>query len=208
LTDIQIVTDHLIALDSPDHLWPHGTKNDNNTNVKFIAEIEERFRKKISFLDLGCAGGQLAIDMHSRGHTSVGLEGSDYCVKNKRLNWVNYYQKVLFTCDISKCFRIMSDNHLLRFDCITAWEVLEHIHPERLATFLDNVGKHLKFNGIFLGSVCSRSDVVNGHELHLAVFSENHWKKKILGKYFITYDYPLRNSVRNSGNQLFCARKV
>ena len=36
---ISLKTDYPVAYDSPDHLYPWGTKNDNSTDIGFIDEI-------------------------------------------------------------------------------------------------------------------------------------------------------------------------
>ena len=78
-TTMKVITDHPVALNSPDHIFPWGTKRDNTTDVGFIEEIEDYFgrRNKIKALDIGCSGGQLTIDFCMRGHDAIGIEGSD-----------------------------------------------------------------------------------------------------------------------------------
>ena len=63
---ITLKTNHPIAYDSPDHVFPWGTMRDNSTNSGFIDETldywKQRGKGTINFLDLGCSGGQLVID--------------------------------------------------------------------------------------------------------------------------------------------------
>lgn len=193
--DVKIKTLFPVALDSPDHITPVGTKNDNNTNLKLIDEIENYFKKSISFLDIGCSGGQFAVDFFERKHLSVGIEGSDYSVKYERANWPDYYGKVLFTCDASKEYFITDDkDHLIFFDCISSWEVIEHIHPNRLDQFFQNIKNHMNKDSIFIGTISLRTDV---DKLHQSVFPENVWKNEILYKHFDIYDYPFKEKVRH-----------
>jgi SAM-dependent methyltransferase len=100
---ISLITNYPIAYDSPDHIFPWGTMRDNSSSSDFIEEMEKHFSKQpIKMMDLGCSGGQLVVDFHNRGHLAVGLEGSDYSVKIQRANWPEWYNKILFTCDLTK----------------------------------------------------------------------------------------------------------
>jgi 2-polyprenyl-3-methyl-5-hydroxy-6-metoxy-1,4-benzoquinol methylase len=155
---ISVITKHTIAYDSPDHLLPWGTMRDNTTSPEFIEEMENNFPKlKLNVMDLGCSGGQLAVDFHNRGHLAVGLEGSDYSIKHQRANWPEWYNKVLFTCDVAKEYQVNNNNEPILFDLITAWEVVEHIAPGDLQMFFNQVAKHLAPDGIFLASISTKS---------------------------------------------------
>ena len=176
---IKIITEHPVAYESPDHLYPWGTKRDNFTNENFVNEIDNYFNNQsFNFLDLGCSGGQLVIDMlglHDE-NISIGLEGSDYSIKHQRANWPQYHNKNLFTCDITKPFNIVNDNINVKFNLITAWEVLEHIHPDDLDGVFQNIFNHLDDDGIFAGSINMGSDAPNGVELHLTRQPPSYWE--------------------------------
>ena len=182
---MKLITEFPIAYDSPDHLIPHGTKNDNYTNEDFINEVHEYFKlnhelDKIKFMDLGCSGGQLAVDFHERGNISIGLEGSDYSLKHERANWPKYYEKVLFTCDITKPYKIVNDN----------WEK----------------------DGIFVGSIAQFSDIQQGVPLHQSVYSEATWYHNfnliLEGTDLVLYQYPFQNKVReDKGSFYICLIK-
>lgn len=198
----KVITDFKIALDSPDHLRPYGTKRDNHTNKKYIEEVENYFGlRKIKYLDLGCAGGQLAVDFHLNGHIAIGLEGSDYGIKNSFANWPVYNEKVLFTCDIRKPFKIVEENGLqVLFDCISSWEFLEHIGKQDLNQVFKNVVSHLTPNGIFLGSL----SMFIHPPYHATIMTEEQWKNEFFLKYFKTSEpYPFRGKVRNLHQSLF-----
>jgi len=158
---IKLISEHTLAATSPDHHYPQGTKNiaggpfydwhgDENP---FVDEVQEYFNKKdISVLDLGAASGELVKDFMVKGADAVGLEGSDWPIKNNRDSWKVYSDR-LFTCDISKPFTIEQAGEIKKFDLINAWEVIEHLPPNELNQFADNVHKHLKDNGIFVVSI-------------------------------------------------------
>jgi len=202
---INVITNHPIAFESPDHIMPWGTMRDNSTNLDFIAEIESYFfNQPIKTMDLGCSGGQLTIDFHNRGHIAVGLEGSDYSVKHQRANWPNWHNKILFTCDVTKEYQVNINNEPAKFDMICAWEVVEHIHPNDLQAFFSLIAKHLAPNGIFVASVSTKHDVIDGVVLHQSVFSENEWISNILtdesalrGSNLKYYTYPFKHAVRS-----------
>lgn len=209
---MKVITKYPVAVDSPDHLYPWGTSADNSTSIGFIEEIENYFlNEKISFLDIGCSGGQLVVDFFERGHTSVGIEGSNFSVVNERANWPKYHNKCLFTCDASKQYEITNDNdEIIKFDCISSWEVIEHIHPDELDQFFSNISKHMHKKSIFVGSISLVSDchTCGGRtqepvELHQSLFSKEIWVNEILSKYFIVEEYPFNHKVRNEPNSFF-----
>ena len=213
---ITLKTDNPVAIHSEDHIFPWGTKRDNSTNVGFIDEILEynilKGKDSIKFLDLGCAGGQLAIDVLNRGHLSVGLEGSDYNIKHKRANWKDYSNKNLFTCDVTKPYELFNNNKPIQFDTITAWEVVEHIKPQDLKMFFKQINDNLCPGGFFCGSISYAEDAVKDenrewHVLHQTVWDQMTWNENfnsILKETDLeVYDYPFINKVRNEFRSFF-----
>jgi len=201
---ISVITKHPVAFESPDHLVPHGTARDNSTNIDFITELESYFfNQPIKTMDLGCSGGQLVVDFHNRGHIAVGLEGSDYSVKHNRANWPEWYNKILFTCDVTEEYQVTNNNEPVKFDLITAFEVVEHIHPTELQMFFNQIAKHLSPRGIFLASISQKEDIINGVALHQSVFMEDEWRSTILtdegafrGSNLECLHYPFKHAVR------------
>jgi SAM-dependent methyltransferase len=229
---INVITNYPIAIDSDDHLHPDGVHYDNYCNYTFIESIEKYFNgKQINFLDLGCAGGGLVVGMLERNHICVGLEGSDHCLKIKPdiiekmgglplgyENWKTYGNVNLFTCDVTYDYEIRYQGHLMQFDLITCFDVMEHFYEERIDNFLNMVHKHLKPNGLFVCNVAlfhliKDKILEEGKvEYHKSLFSHEKWLS-FLTKKFIEVDYPFNCTNRNpatksdGSNLLFAGKK-
>lgn len=206
---LKILTQHPLALDSDDHHYPDGIHLDNHCNPQFIQSVENYFNnKKIDFLDLGCAGGGLVVGMIERGHTAIGLEGSDHCLNIKQgiieklgsmplgyENWKNYGKKNLFTCDVTYDYAIIEHNKLMQFDLITCFDVMEHFFEERIDKFLEMVVKHLKPNGLFVANVALfhliKDKILEEGtvEYHKSLFSHEKWLN-IISKHLREIPYP------------------
>jgi len=195
---MKIITDFPVAVDSPDHIFPWGTKRDNTTDIGFILEIENYFKgKKITTLDVGCSGGQLTVDFKSRGHDAIGIEGSDYSANNYRANWPLHNNHLLFTCDATKPYQAVNDKGVkVKFDLVTAWEVIEHIHEDDFDMFFGNIVNHMHKDSIFCGSIAPVEDVIEGFILHQSVHNKEKWFNEILNKYFTVEEFPFSNKVR------------
>lgn len=198
---VEVVTGKPVAVDSPDHIFPVGAKNDNHTSARYIQEVENYFGgKQLNVMDLGCAGGQLAVDFSHRGHFSLGIEGSTYPRQAGRHNWNHYYQKILHTADLTEPYHIERNGERVLFDCISAWEVVEHIHPDDLNNFFDYILSNLKPDGIFVASVNVSEDkrtLPDGTVLHIhqSVFPQEKWLGEILADRNLI-SYPFRSAVR------------
>src|SRR5690606_24173249 len=81
------------------------------------------------------------------------------------------------TCDCSRPFVVTEDGKLMRFDLITAWEVLEHVPEERLPALIQNVHVHLAKGGLFIASIpFDREDgSVNGEPWHVTWRPRRWW---------------------------------
>jgi len=206
---IEVKTKYPIAVESLDHTHPQGVQYDNTISTEFILNVENYFNKKINILDLGCAGAGLTVAMHDRGHISVGIDGSDKCynVSDEQLqhfgkypegydNWNTHLNKILFTADITKPYEIIKDNEDLKFDLITAWDVLEHFDPDQVETFFQQMTSKLKDGGMFVasialfpdGSVLPWNDKPNIN-YHKSLF-DSYWWIRELDKYFVKQNYP------------------
>lgn len=160
----KVVTDHPVALDSPDHILKHGTMNDNYKSPGFCDLMINYFNRPFATLDLGCAGGGMVADFIERGYPAIGLEGSDYSLLCKRAEWATIPDS-LFTCDLAKPFEILQrkdDNiswEAASFDLITAWEFFEHLREEDVGGLFEHIAKHLKPHGLLIASIAFEPDV-------------------------------------------------
>lgn len=162
-----LITDHPVALDSPDHIQPRSTARDNSINLNFNAKLSALFHgKKITVLDLGCAGGGMVRSLLECGHTAIGLEGSDYNLLHQRAEWATIPES-LFTCDVVYPFMLYNGSlQPFQFDVITAWEFLEHIEEQDLPGVIENIRRHLKPGGLVIVSTNDRPSVFDGIEHH------------------------------------------
>ncbi|HEU63827.1 MAG TPA: class I SAM-dependent methyltransferase [Chlamydiae bacterium] len=181
---IKILTKYPIAIDSPDHIMPHGTIRDNSKNPRFNKKIYNLFNlaNPIKILDLGCSGGGFVKQSLDDGTLAVGLEGSDYSKKEKRAEWSTLSDKFLFTADISKEFRIKyidkaNQEKDLKFDLITLWDVFEHLSEKDLPQLIDNIKKHLLPSGLLIASISFSEAIINGMQLHQTIKEKKWWLK-------------------------------
>jgi len=160
----KLITDHPVALDSPDHIQPHGTKRDNTIKPRFNECLIDCFEgKKPSVLDFGCAGGGMVRSLIDDGCIAVGLEGSDYNLVRNRKEW-RVIPDNLFTCDLGYPFTLTNGSkEPYQFDVITAWEFLEHMPEERLPVMIENMRRHLKPKGLLIGSTNPSSTFEYAH---------------------------------------------
>lgn len=211
---IEVVTSHPIAVDSPDHLYPVGTAQDNYGSQGFCDDVEAFLSepRPLQCLDLGCAGGQAAVDMHLRGHISLGLEGSDYSIRMRRANWPMYHGTVLHTCDLSRPFEILLDCDPMQFDLVTAWEFLEHLNPWEVRPLLEWVAGHLAPHGLFAGTIGLEGSSVRMSPQHCAQLHQTimpvPWWETEFSRYFEPIvPCPITHWVRELGESLrFCAK--
>jgi len=197
---IKLETKNPIAFESNDHKVPHGTIRDNTRYPRFIRKCELLFSKKehLYMLDLGCSGGGMVLDACLRGHTGIGLEGSDSSLIIQRAEW-RLLQKNLFTCDITKPFNLTENNKPCKFDIITAWEVMEHLPEKSLEQFFKNLKKHMNKSSVFICSVSPWEDIdpITKINWHVNAKPKEWWidrfKKaefNILDNIFEEADYP------------------
>ena len=170
-----------IAFDSPDHIMPYGTKQDNSKNFLFNKKLYLLFNKKpLSILDIGCAGGGFVRSCIEDGHIAIGIEGSDYSKKIKRAEW-GHIPNNLFTCDATTDFFIKAIDLIsnkerdMKFNVVTAWEFIEHIRTDDLPKVCDNIIRHLAKDGLLIMSISPNEEVINGVKLHQTVQDQNWW---------------------------------
>lgn len=181
---IEILTDHPVALDSPDHLHPWGTAHDNYRCGAFNEKLFRLIPGKLSVLDLGCSGGGFVKDMIDNGHFAVGIEGSDFSKKHGRAEWREIPDN-LFTADITQHFMLVSgepiDDRRIRdlercmFRVITAWDVIEHIKRSDIPSVMGNIGRHLLPSGMVIMSISPNEEAPEGVPLHQTVEGRNWW---------------------------------
>jgi len=213
---VKVMTQCQIAYESFDHQFPCGAINDNHSSHGLIQEIINTFGNNPKVLDIGCAGGQFIIDCNSKGCTAVGIEGSSSVSTDGSAhgyqNWYFYKDKYLFHADATKDYSIVDTetNEMIKFDLISAWEVIEHIEETDLEMFFEQIHKHLSDNGLFIGSISiiNYYDSENKVNLHRTV-KPKEWWQNLLSLNFELLNYPFNNYLRaiDHNNFSICMRK-
>lgn len=169
-----------VALSSPDHQMPWGTRRDNSVNPRFNDKLYRLYppSKDLRVLDMGCSGGGFVKSCHDEGCLAVGLEGSDFSKRRGRAEW-RTIPEFLFTCDVTGKFEIFIEREgkvsPMLFDVVTCWEMIEHIPEQSIATVAENVKRHLAPGGLWIMSVSAIEDVVGGVRLHQTVKPKAWW---------------------------------
>jgi cyclopropane fatty-acyl-phospholipid synthase-like methyltransferase len=213
---VKVITQHEVAHESFDHQFPCGAVNDNHSSHELIQEIMKTYGDNPKVLDIGCAGGQFIIDCNSIGCTAVGIEGSSSVSTDEKAhgyhNWQAYKGKYLFHANATKDYSIVDTetNEMIKFDLISAWEVIEHIEETDLEMFFEQIHKHLSDTGVFIGSISLVTcyDPVHKVDLHRTV-KPKEWWHDFLSKKFEILDYPFNSYLRELGYNNFsiCMRK-
>lgn len=174
---LKIITNKPVAIDSYDHIKPHGTMQDNTANDSFVEAVIKKFTT-VKYADLGCAGGWFPHAFHRRGHIGVGVEGSDYSLINKRAEW-GVVPDILFTADITDPFQFVTEdtNERFRFNVMSAFDVLEHIPEEKLPGLFNNLKLNLEPNGYFICSIANFGDM-DGNKYHVTLKPQEWWLEK------------------------------
>lgn len=167
----KVITYHPVAVDSYDHIEPKGTRNDNTKNGAYVRGLIRLLGRDMRYMDLGCAGGGFVRQFLNNEVFAVGIDGSDYGLKNQTGEWGNIPNN-LFTADITKPFSVIDDeSQPILFDAISAFDVLEHIQESDLVQVLSNVRNHLKLGGIFIAGIATFPD--EGY--HVTLKPEEWW---------------------------------
>ena len=193
--DLIIETDNPVAYDSIDHTHPSGTIRDNTLCRSFVAACEKYYKKKISYLDLGCSGGGLVRNFLENKNFSIGVEGSNISYLKGRAEW-SRIPRHLFTADITKPYNIKSlkNNTNFKFNVIGAWEVMEHLPEESLPELCRNIYNHLSDDGIFTASIATHPlphhICLHEEDWWTETFSKNGLKKISHSEIFKNEDFP------------------
>jgi cyclopropane fatty-acyl-phospholipid synthase-like methyltransferase len=189
----KIITDHPIAYESYDHIEPKGARSDNTKNGVYVRNLIRRFGEDMKYMDLGCAGGGFVAQFHFNNVFAVGIDGSDYGLKNQTGEWANI-PDYLFTADITKPFQIVDDQrYLIQFDVISAFDVLEHIYEADLPQLLKNVNNHMRQGGLFLAGIATFPD--EGYHVTL---KEEAWWDNLLSDHGFLRTEPLEHFGRST----------
>lgn len=195
-----------VADESWDYKQPRGTLVDDTRCPQFVRAVERYFNRKVSFCDLGCAGGGLVFDFIISGNQAIGIEGSNLSKNSGRAHWA-VIPSALFVADITKplSVRVKSGDSPAKFDVISAWEVMEHIPENLLPGLFKNIRDHLADGGLFVCSIATFPDFdpVTGAVWHVTLKDRNWWVSKFSQGGFDQLDespFVISDYARGSGN--------
>jgi SAM-dependent methyltransferase len=175
-TTVIITTKYPIALDSVDHLEPRGALDQQgHEGIEFFTRLKGAYPSIKTVLDLGTGSGWFVSNGVKCGFDVYGIEGTDKV--NGKPPWVSYIDQRLFHADLRQRFvlerpyyfgnqlyheklkgtPVVTENDItlgiLKVDLVTAWDVMEHMTAESIDIVMENIYRHLKHGGCFMGTI-------------------------------------------------------
>ncbi len=124
---LEIITDHPVALDLPDHQVPWGTANDNSRNQRSDARLLTLIPGQGLSSSTSAAPAAGGTQFHRTG-LSRGRTGGQRSFRATLVREWATISDLLFTADITEPFRLRTPRSAdaQRFGIVTMWEVIEH----------------------------------------------------------------------------------
>lgn len=123
------------------HISIQNTSHYENYFIAF--NFINNLPKEVNLLDLGCGGCEfLSLARNNKNIRS--LYGMDFNITTENKTFLSSNNISYFEGDFI--------NHLpnKKFDIITLWEVIEHIYPNKLDSFINNIFNRLNDNGYLI----------------------------------------------------------
>jgi 2-polyprenyl-3-methyl-5-hydroxy-6-metoxy-1,4-benzoquinol methylase len=153
-----------------------------NLNELSFFEWESSLGKNKNALDIGCAAGYFVNFLKNRGWNSKGIEIASGPIQYAREKW-----KLEI---IEKDFLEWDKEANEKFDLITLWASIEHLHHP--SETLSKISKHLKPKGRMIVSTC-RYGI-------LAKMKGVHWRFMNVPEHLYYYSFSgLKKSISNTG---------
>ncbi|MFH1791312.1 MAG: class I SAM-dependent methyltransferase, partial [Candidatus Omnitrophota bacterium] len=136
------------AYDEEGYNFPTGLHR-----TRIINKVIAAAKKPMKIVDLGCGGGQLALDLAEKGHSTVGMdqcaEMIKICEDNRKKRSPEVQKRTAFVCSP------LENNTLEQgsFEAVTAMGVIYYFTDD---LFFSVVNKLLKPGGIFMVSCRNR----------------------------------------------------
>jgi len=132
--------------------------------------------KPISVIDCGCALGDLVAEFLHQGIKSEGIEGSSSVIP-----FIQCPKENMYIYDLSKALPTLS-----KYSVVTCFEVAEHIEPQFVEVFIDNLC------GLANTIVMSVCDYGSTTKVHPNVQPRSYWIEKFEKRFF--YQSPVKEA--------------
>jgi hypothetical protein len=199
-----------------DALWfPGGNENfleeyhiSQKPWAQFIYENIVVPRNVQTILELGSGAGSLAYFLRkfNPNLVIVTLDGNKESISSPYIS-----QEHHFVVRTDEKYELVNENDdIILFDLILSFEHFEHIIPENLNIFFDNIVKHTSKSSYMLASASKQT---GGFDWHPSIFQQHEWKEMLKNHGFILlfsdlfkrgptpFNFNWKNSV-----ELFCKR--
>jgi 2-polyprenyl-3-methyl-5-hydroxy-6-metoxy-1,4-benzoquinol methylase len=203
---MEILTNKPIAIDSNDHIKPHGALNTAHNGEEFFIKLKEEFPGLHKVLDIGTGPGVFVTNGLSHGYDIYGIDGTDAV---ERFNdWVELKDHRLFHTDLQVPFTLVENGALVTFDLITAWDVMEHMTEEKINIVLCNIRSHLKIGGYLMATI--EYSNLNNELYHHICYDRPWWEDKFdeFGFENLGFKEVVQKTRGNPEHQCFCLRRV
>ena len=144
--------------------------------LDIVKQALSKIDKRSTLLDVGCGRGHFLKQFIDMGITSFGIEPSKEC----SIRYLNNLPHEVTDFE-SYAEKLPED----LYDIVFCTDVLEHIKPEDLDSFLFHLSRTAPYS---LLGIANHSDVQEGMELHLIQKPWEWWEKELL-KHYTTVEF-------------------
>lgn len=154
--------------------------SDQDLMAKKMKKVEAKIGSGVLLLDIGCGTGELLNRVKDRFELLYGIDIDDDAINFCSKRFLGYKKIRIVKCDVTK---LNQEFKGIKFDYITALDILEHLEPDIARKCLEDVYMLLKRGGRFIFTAPNWYDKIKiklgRSKLHKFSHSSYGWAKMI-----------------------------